>query len=62
MKNDRGFPPGALVLIDGEVEARVRDYYPEGSTSYFFPHYKLDVVAGDKNVVVNVKRVGVDRK
>lgn len=54
-----GFPVGARVLIDGEVEARVKAHFPQGSTSYGFPHYKLDVIGGDKNIAVHVARVGV---
>lgn len=36
------FPSGARVLVDGEREAIVRQAFPEGSTSFFFPHYKVD--------------------
>ena len=57
----QGFPPGARVLIDGRDEAIVRDYYPTGSTSYAFDHYKVDVVDGDRNVAIASKRVGVAR-
>jgi hypothetical protein len=56
------FPPGARVLIDGEVEARVKQHFPEGSSSYLFPHYKLDVIKGDQNIAVHVSRVGVTRR
>lgn len=56
------FPSGARVLVDGRDEAIVKQAFPEGSTSFLFPHYKLDIVNGDKNVAVNMKRVGVDRK
>jgi hypothetical protein len=55
------FPSGARVLIDGRDEAIVRQAFPEGSSSYLFPHYKLDIVGGDKNVAVAMKRIGVDR-
>jgi hypothetical protein len=54
-----GFPIGARVLVDGEVQAIVKQFFPEGSSSYLFPHYKLDFVGGDKNVAVSIKRVGV---
>ena len=57
----RTFPYGARVLVDGRDEAVVKAAYPEGSTSYLFPHYKLDFVGGDKNVAVSVNRVGVKR-
>lgn len=60
MKN--GFPKGAIVYLDGQVKARVREFYPKGSTSYLFPHYRLDVHAGDKNIAVNVNRVGVVKR
>ena len=53
------FPIGAVVLIDGRDRAKVRAVFPEGSTSYAFPHYKVDIVRGDKNVAVALKHVGV---
>ena len=53
------FPVGALVLVDGERYARVGQSFPEGSSSYMFPHYKVHFVGGDQNVAVNVNRVGV---
>ena len=56
------FPTGARVLVDGRDEAIVKTCFPEGSSSYMWPLYKLDFVGGDKNVVVSIKRVGVDRK
>lgn len=56
------FPSGARVLVDGRDEAIVKTCFPEGSSSYMFPHYKVDFVGGDKGVVVALKRVGVDRK
>lgn len=56
------FPIGARILVDGEVEAIVKQFFPEGSSSYLFPHYKLDFVDGDRNVAVSMKRVGVERK
>lgn len=58
-----GYPPGARVLIDGEVEAIVRDWWPEGSSSYFFPHYTLRVVnGGPLDSAVHVSRVGIKRR
>lgn len=57
-----GFPVGARVLVDGRDEARVTAHYPLGSSSFLFPHYKVDFTDGDQNVAVNVSRVGVDRK
>jgi hypothetical protein len=57
-----GFPVGAIVLIDGRVRARVKAYHPEWSTSHLFPHYKLDVERGDRNIAIRVSRVGVTAK
>jgi hypothetical protein len=56
------FPVGARILVDGRDEAIVKQAFPEGSSSFLFPHYKLDFVGGDKNVAVSVARVGVERK
>jgi hypothetical protein len=56
----RGFPVGAKVFVDGKDKAVVKQYFPEGSSSFLFPHYKLDYVDGDKNVAVNSKRVSVN--
>lgn len=51
------FNVGAKVLIDQRVAATVRAYFPIGSSSYLFPHYKVDISHGDKNVAVAVGRV-----
>ena len=56
------FPIGARVYIDGRDLAIVKAAFPEGSSSYGFPHYKVDVVAGDKNMAVSMSRVGVKLK
>ena len=57
------FPPGARVLVDGRDEAIVIQAFPEGSTSYLFPHYKLRVIGSYAEVfAVAMPRVGVDRK
>lgn len=56
------FPIGARVLVDGRDEAIVKQAFPEGSSSYLFPHYKLDFIQGDRNVAVAISRVGVERK
>jgi hypothetical protein len=56
------FPIGARVLVDGRDEAIVKQAFPKGSSSYAFPHYKVDMVGGDKNVAIKMDRVGVDRK
>jgi len=53
------FPYGSKVLVDGRDLAVVKQAFPEGSTSYLWPHYKLDFQGGDKNVAVSMKRVGV---
>jgi hypothetical protein len=55
------FPIGARVLVDGRTEAIVKSAWPEGSTFYLYPHYKLDFVGGDRGVVVRAARVGVKR-
>jgi hypothetical protein len=60
--NERtAFPSGARVLIDGRGEAIVRQAFPEGSTSYLFPHYKVDIIKGDTNVAIRWDRIGVRR-
>ena len=59
---DKTFPCGARVLIDGRDEAIVKQAFPKGSSSFLFPHYKVDIVGGDKNVAVAMKRIGVGRK
>jgi hypothetical protein len=56
------FPIGSKVLIDGRYKAVVRACFPEGSTSFLFPHYKVDMVGGDKNVAVSMNRIGVVQK
>ena len=56
----RPFPIGAKVLVDGRDAAIVRAVFPEGSTSFLFPHYKLTVVGGGpEQVAVSMNRVGV---
>jgi hypothetical protein len=42
------FPAGALVLVDGRRRAVVRETFPEGSTSFAFPHYRVDFVNLDR--------------
>lgn len=56
------FPIGAKVYIDGCDLAQVAQVFPEGSTSYFFPHYKVHFVQGDRNVAVAMTRVDVVKK
>jgi hypothetical protein len=56
------FPVGAKVYVDGRDLAVVKQAFPEGSSSFLFPHYKLDIVDGDLNVAVALGRVGVDKR
>jgi 3D (Asp-Asp-Asp) domain-containing protein len=56
------FPIGARVYVDGRDLAIVKEAFPDGSSSYAFPHYRVDVIAGDKNMAVSMSRVGVDLK
>jgi hypothetical protein len=56
------FPIGAAVYIDGRDAAIVRAAFPEGSSSFLFPHYKVHVIGGDRNMAVSMSRVGVKRK
>jgi hypothetical protein len=53
---------GARVLVDGRDEAIVMQAFPDGSSSFLFPHYKVHFVGGDRNVAVAIDRVDVDRK
>jgi hypothetical protein len=55
------FPTGARVCVDGRDQAIVRQAFPEGSSYYLFPHYKVDFVGGDRNVAVAIGRVGVEK-
>lgn len=50
---------GATVTVDGGYRAVIRDVFPEGSTSYPFPHYKIDYFDGDKGVAIGFHRVHV---
>ena len=51
------FPIGALVLLDGRYVVRVVDVFPEGSTSYLFPHYVIK--SKGSRVVVKLDRISV---
>jgi len=56
----RSFPSGARVRVsigEGWYGAIVRQAFPEGSTSYAFPHYKVDIIGGDRNCAVKWERV-----
>jgi hypothetical protein len=56
------FPPGARVYLDGVDEAIVRAVFPRGSLSFAFPHYRVDIVNGDRFVAIRLNRVRVERK
>ena len=53
------FPVGAKVMVDGQFLALIKQAFPKGSSSFFFPHYKLDLIDGDRNVTVHMSRVSV---
>ena len=53
----RTIASGTTVLVDGRYRAIVREAFPEGSTSFRFSHYKVDMVDGDKNVAVAMSRI-----
>jgi hypothetical protein len=53
------FPVGARVYVDGRDEVRIAQSFPDGSSSYMFPHYKVHFIQGDQNVTVALHRVGV---
>ena len=53
---------GSRAYCDGRDEVIVRQVFPEGSSSYPWPHYKVDFVDGDRNVAVPLGRVGVVKK
>lgn len=52
----RALRSGDRAIVHGQ-KAIIRDYFPRGSTSYMFPHYKVDFVNGDRNVAVAVNYV-----
>lgn len=52
------FPVGSMVFVDG-AQARITQVFPEGSSSYEFPHYKVSFVGGDQNVAVALHRVTI---
>jgi hypothetical protein len=60
-RKDEIFPVGARVYVDGRDEARIAQRFPEGSSSFLFPHYKVHFTGGDQNVAVAMGRVGVER-
>ena len=58
------FPPGARVYVDEDPcqQAIVVQVFPEGSSSYSFPHYKLRPLGGTREQIfcVKIDRVGVE--
>lgn len=56
------FPVGARILVDGSREALIAQAFPEGSSSFLFPHYKVHFVGGDRNVAVALHRCGVIKR
>jgi hypothetical protein len=54
------FPSGAKVYVDGQYTAKVLQAFPQGSTSYLFPHYQVQI--GNETSVVAMNRVGVVKK
>jgi hypothetical protein len=57
------FPVGACVLVDGRDEAIVSQVFPEGSSSFMFPHYRVRLVGGGpEQVAVKMDRISVERK
>lgn len=46
-------PPGTPIVVDGDRPATVRSSYPEGSTSYAFPHVRYDSAGGEEDSVVS---------
>lgn len=59
-RSSKTFPVGAKVLVDGQYFAKVVQAFPQGSTSYLFPHYKLKI--GNEISAVAMNRVGIDTK
>ena len=57
-----GYPVGARVYVDGRDIARIAQEFPEGSSSFMFPHYKVDFEGGDKNVAISHTRIGVNKR
>jgi len=55
------FPYGTKVLLDKKDKAIVRQAFPVGSASYSFPHYKVDIIGGDKNVAIAMNKVTEDK-
>jgi len=57
--HSKSLPPGAVVLIDGKQRATVVQAFPEGSTSYMFAHYIVNVEHGDRGLAVAMNRCTV---
>ena len=45
------FPVGARILVDGRDEAVIQQVFPEGSSSFMFPHYRVRFLGGDSRAV-----------
>jgi hypothetical protein len=52
-----GGETGVRVLVDEKYPAIVRMTFPQGSSSYLFPHAKVDFEKGDRNVAVALSRL-----
>lgn len=55
------YSPGTIVYINGKHAAKVRQAWPEGSTSPFGSHYTVDFFDGEKNVRVPWNSVGLSQ-
>ncbi len=44
-------------LVDGTARAEILEHFPEGSTSYLFPHYAVRHVGSSERVIVRSDRV-----
>jgi hypothetical protein len=55
-------PCGARAYVDGRDEVVISQSFPQGSSYYMFPHYKVHFEGGDRNVAVSMTRVGVVRR
>lgn len=49
--------PGAPLIVDGRDAAVALEAFPEGSTSYLFPHVCLRFVGGSERCVLHFSRV-----
>lgn len=49
--------PGDAVLVDGKDLARVRQFFPLGSTSFLYPHCVVVFDGGEESVKINCQRI-----